>query len=254
MTWKKIQAWITKSWSTIVTVFKIVAIIVSVLFVLPIFTSSKETKEQIKEKKDQIKDVKKHNVEVKEEADKVVKEAKETSEDIRKDRKERDKKASKYFPNLLLFVVPLFMLFSNSVDAQETHMLETSRGTIELLIPEGEDLRWGFIDMASLYIEERYDVDDLLEENDLLIGINEELQKRLEETEKELDETLNLLEKLKNDNGPIVQNNVSIGAALYGIQQISPQIGYGIILFDTVQISIFARYPFAIGLNVGWIW
>ena len=254
MTWKTIQAWITKSWSTIVTIFKIVAIIISVLFVLPVFTSSKETKEQIKEKKNKIKEVKKHNAEVKEEADKVVENAKAVSNKIQADKKERDKKTSKYFPNLLLFVVPLFMLFSTSLEAQDTYMLETSRGTIELVIPAEEDLRFGFIDMASLYIEERYDVDELLEENDRLIESNENLQGRLDETEKELDETLELLEKVRSENDPILQNNVSVGVAMYSDQSLSPQVGYGVVLLDTISVSLFARFPFAVGINVGITW
>lgn len=252
--WEDVKAWFEKNWTVVKMVFRIAVVAISVIWLIPVFTSSSDAKKDLREKKREIQKLKAENKRILEEIAARREAAKKKAAEIKADKEDRDKKASKYFPGLIVLLAGAALLQPATADAQETYDLETSKGTVELNIPAQEDLRDAYIEMAWLYIEERYDVEELLEENDVLIEDNERLEEQLKKTEEELEETRAIADELRKQVDPVFRNSVGLGAGVVLPQEVSPQIWYGIVLFNTVQINVYAKYPFEIGLQAGIIW
>lgn len=252
--WEDIKAWFKKNWTIVKTVFRIAVVAISVIWLIPVFTSSSDAKKDLREKKRDIKKLKAENKKILEEIAARRAAAKKKAAEIKADKEERDKKASKYFPGLVVLLAGAALLQPTTADAQETFDLETSKGTVELHMPAQEDLRGAYIDMAGLYIEERYDVEELLEENDKLIADNERLEEQLKKTEEELEETKEIADELRKQINPVFRSGVGFGVGVVLPQEVSPQIWYGIVLFNRVQVNVYAKYPFEIGLQTGIIW
>ena len=137
-----------------------------------------------------------------------------------------------------ILIVLLSLAFVFSVSA-ETIEIETSRGKVNLYVPETySELQSAYLEMAGLYLEERYDLEEALDEIDKL---TKEVDNYIEKVE-ELEEKIKELEETKN---PFLQNQLFAGVGVHTSPTPSSDfsIGYGVVLADMFTISVVASYP-----------
>jgi hypothetical protein len=97
----------------------------------------------------------------------------------------------------LIFIFTI-LLFSFPLIAQESFIIETSEGEKEVVIPEDMTPTDAFLEMAKLYWEERYDLEEALKQIDELIPKIEEYQREVARLEEERD-------KLEEENEKLVK-------------------------------------------------
>jgi len=147
-----------------------------------------------------------------------------------------------------LFLIFIFIILGSFLHA-ETYILPTSQGDKELFIPDDpEDLRDAYIDMASLYLEERFDLEVSIAQVDSLLGIHEDYKSyysKLEST------TQKLIKELSKDHTDLFRLYLS-GHYRYDILKPSYNIGVGVDvqIFEALMIGIFYEVPTSFGITV----
>lgn len=147
---------------------------------------------------------------------------------------------------LLLMIVSLFSLSAKSYE------IETSRGIQKVSIPKGYTIEDSFLEMSKLYLEERFDHEDLLE-------VSENLTLNINKYKKEIENLNFLYEKSIKENEQLKdlykeKSKVKIVVPSFGISAISSKVfsfDAGIILFERFQITTVLSYPLAFGLRFG---
>lgn len=132
------------------------------------------------------------------------------------------------------------------------YTIETSRGPQLVVIPEGTSELEAFLRMSKLYLEERFDHEDLLESIDPLKKSIETYKDNYEKLDslyktaiKDRDDLLDLLKE---------KNKIKIVKPSFGISATLNEtfsFDAGIILLEKVQVSTILSYPYSIGIRIG---
>ena len=144
----------------------------------------------------------------------------------------------------------LLVSFTSSANAED-YQLQTSEGETELYIPDDPtELREAYIDMASLYIEERFDHEKSLKNVENLLTI----QDKYKEYYTTLNTTTNkliksLMKKEKVDLFRIYFNAIY----RYDIITPAPAVGVGVTvqLFESFFVGAFYQFPSSVGISAG---
>ena len=152
--------------------------------------------------------------------------------------------------SFLIFSI-ICVLFTGSVFAAE-YQISTSKGEQRIVIPEGVSELEAFLEMSRLYLEERFDHEDLLTSVD-------SLEKTIERYRKENVELLDLYRdanKEKEELSDLYKTKSRVKTILpsFGMAySFSNQFDFdfGVLLFEKFQVSTVISYPFEMGLRVG---
>lgn len=149
----------------------------------------------------------------------------------------------------------LLFIFIPSLLLSQEFTVETSRGEQRLVIPEDMTLEEAYVQMAGLYLEERYDleealkeIDDLTEEvSDYIVEV-EDLQKEVDILQEENAELRELYEKERRSQflRPVASIGAGIDDSFHYVQG-----SFGIQLFESWFATTDIQYPFRLGISIG---
>lgn len=157
----------------------------------------------------------------------------------------------KIFLFIVLFLIS-FLSFTQSFE------IETSKGIVKLVVPENLSIEEAYQQIAQMYLEERYDLQESL---DIIDSLNKEIDEYIEKVSDYIEKVDNLnLEKdeliklLEEKNKPkFISPFLLIGG---GVEDINPyslfvDIQAGIILFERWTLTTILEFPFRIGIGGG---
>ena len=151
------------------------------------------------------------------------------------------------------------LVFSLAVLSLFAYTVPTSRGDIELVVPAGYTLEEAYVEMARLYLEERWDHEELLDKSNELtqqvdIYVQENAQLRLDYNLL-LDDYKHLAELLESKSKVVaVKGLIGAGATFSeSFSVMSPSLKIGALLFEKITVETYLSYPFSLGLTVGFI-
>lgn len=147
---------------------------------------------------------------------------------------------------LILILIPV-NLFS------QEYKIETSRGEQTVQIPEGFTVEEAFLEMASLYLEERFDHENLIKATeDLEILLNEYIEDNFR--------LANSLLEHQNKSQAIIKTYEStafkkrIVSPIFGVHidtELKFRFDVGVELFELIQINGIYEYPKSFGVRLG---
>lgn len=143
----------------------------------------------------------------------------------------------------VIFVVFYFCSFSIFAENVE---IETSKGPQQVYVPETqEELREAYLEMAGMYLEERFDHEATLEREQGLIQDNKDLIADVKELSKELREWIN--KKTRPDP-------LQVSLAVYWEKDLLDEqtIGLGVdfYIFEKASIGVFFQLPTTVGARL----
>jgi hypothetical protein len=160
---------------------------------------------------------------------------------------------------LLLFLTILcFSLTPLVAEEVEIEHPSPNKESITLTVPETyEDLREAYIEMAKLYIGERYDLETCLDDQDKLLKNYDKIKKevvtplmdQLKKNEEAIEDIAK--QKIKPE---VIQFGVFFQTGMqFNDGELSPSF-YGmpyVQLFELVNVGVFVGYPLQLGLGIG---
>lgn len=157
----------------------------------------------------------------------------------------------KKFLIVIVLVLVGVGLFANS------YTIETSRGTQILELPEGYSFEEAFVEMAKLYLEERFDHEDILVVvNDLNLKV-EYYMKRVDELNtknnslSERYANLNDLYKRKAEKD-LFKPSMSLGYVLNMTNMSSTYLlSFGGTVYNRISLHTILSYPLGLGISIG---
>lgn len=168
------------------------------------------------------------------------------------------KKQRNFFPIFrIILCMLIFIFFSTEWIFTKNFQIETSRGLQIVSIPDGYTAEEAFLEMSKLYLEEKWDHEDLLEESKNLLLSIDSYKKKVDELEISYElviaDNKNLSDLYKKANRiRLVMPKLAI-KGIYSIEneEFSGALLLGIELFEKVDIVTEIGYPFSIGLQIG---
>lgn len=149
----------------------------------------------------------------------------------------------------IFLIYSLFLVSTLSVHA-ESYQLDTSKGPTTLNIPDNPtDLRQAFIDMASLYTEERYAHEDSLTQIDNLTKIIADYKTQVDTLTGTVTSLTDQLQNKKADPFRIFVN----GSYRYNIPAPAFNVSFGttLELFEFLDISLYYEVPTSLRVSFG---
>jgi len=150
-------------------------------------------------------------------------------------------------------ICSLLSIFSFNTLAAESYLISTSKETdVKVSIPEGYTELEAFLEMSKLYLEERYDHQELL---DSIEGLKE----TVEDYKQKNDELNAVVSELNTKNTELAslykeKSRPSLFTPIAGLSvttENTVSIDFGVNVLDKVDISTVISYPFAAGLRIG---
>lgn len=156
--------------------------------------------------------------------------------------------------NKIIFILILSLFVFNGIS--EEIKVDTSKGEKTLIIPDDPDeLREAYIDMALLFIEEKYSHDETLAREKELIKLNDDSLDKISILEANTDELLKRVDKkdiFKHGlslGGGADFNFVNLFTPTYSFKGLA---SYDILLFEKVMIKSVVQFPpIGVGLMLG---
>ncbi len=150
----------------------------------------------------------------------------------------------------LIFII-LISLFSILLYS-ETIKISTSRGEKTLIIPDTyTELKIAYIDMAKLYVEERYDHDKTLKQLDNLLEVVDTLYLSMDKLSKINNNLSNIAIKLTNKK--LFQLSIMGGIDYNFLNSIPyPAIGLSIYFNEIITIGLLYKIPINIEILLSW--
>ena len=151
------------------------------------------------------------------------------------------------------------LVFSLALGCLGAYTVPTSRGDIELVVPTGYTLEEAYVEMARLYLEERWDHEELLAKADELTVQVDDYVRENESLRVQYNALLNdyarLAELLEEKNKLVpIQGILGIGATLSEkFSVMSPTIRIGAFIYEKILIETQLSYPFSLGFSAGFI-
>jgi len=156
----------------------------------------------------------------------------------------------------LILSFGLFILFSTAPLSAQSFSIETSRGIKTLEVPENMTIDEAYIEMGTLYLEERFDHEDLIESTETLLEDIKSYEKSIFDLQTLYANTLvdykdlNKLYKIAIKKKFIIPK-LSVGAGLD--LNYKPTIDFllGISIFEKFDVYTKIGYPFSLGIQIG---
>ena len=150
-----------------------------------------------------------------------------------------------------IFLIILISLFSVSLFS-EIIKIDTSKGKKTLIIPDTYNkLKIAYIDMAKLYVEERYDHEKTLAQLNDMFKVTDILYKSIDK----LSSVNTQLSKIANSltNKKLFQFFIT-GGIKYNVltPMVYPEIGVSIYFYELFNISLLYQVPTNIEILFGW--
>lgn len=157
---------------------------------------------------------------------------------------------------LIIFVEGLCVV--QAIHAAEwTYTIQTSAGEKTLVLPEGMSFEEAYVEMAKLYIEERFDHEKLIEQTTELIAKSkefEEISVKLQALQNELvqknEEISNLYKKLNRVHPVYFLTTAGVSTNAFAKID-SIDLGFGLELFETWVAVVEVSYPWCFGFKAG---
>ena len=164
-----------------------------------------------------------------------------------------------FFPIFRVFICICIFLFFSFVDVltAKSYVIETSRGEQTVVIPDGYTEEQAFLEMSKLYLEERFDHEELLGQTENLLASIEnyksEVQNYMEKNTllvKENDELVALYKKLSRVR--LVTPRLALRGG-FSLDTEEPLIGVsaGVEVLEKLTIMTEVSYPLSLGLQIG---
>lgn len=162
----------------------------------------------------------------------------------------------------IIFLIVNFLIFGLIMQdiCSTSFEVETSKGIKTVRVPEGETLEEAFKTVSVLYLEEKWDHEELIEETENLIKDTEDYKEKVNLTTKEKENLLKDYEDLKKlyekeKRVRLFTPSIIFGAGFNVIKQTpTAQIMIGGDLFERFSVFTSVNYPLSVGLNVGYRW
>lgn len=143
-----------------------------------------------------------------------------------------------------LFVTLILLIFFPLPASPEGgRSIQTSRGEVKVTIPEGMSAEDAFYEMAALYWEERYDLEDALAQIKKLNISIDEYVKAVGDKEKALQDQIKIFNKLKFG---------LVFGAEYGIKDTFPEITFGgsMLIKRWMSINLYLTSQLQLGADI----
>lgn len=147
------------------------------------------------------------------------------------------------------FIITLLLLLCGTMLFAETYILNTSQGKKELYIPDNpKELREAYIEMSSLYVEERFSHEESLEQINSLLKLHDDYKEFYMDLETT---TRDLIRELMKDDTDFLRFYVA-GHYRYNLLNPFFNIGIGIKVqfFESLIIGIFYEVPTSVGVSI----
>jgi hypothetical protein len=150
-----------------------------------------------------------------------------------------------------------FLLFGGNLFG-ETYTVETSQGERDVVLPEAMTPIEGFLQMAELYLEERYDLEEALTQVDQLLEHVDRLVSEVTEYQTEViqyREHVAELEERYREETALLPLSLSIGGWVdTQLPVLSPSVGASVFLdiYERARIWISGGFPYRLGIGIGW--
>jgi hypothetical protein len=157
--------------------------------------------------------------------------------------------------SLTIIILIFSSLCNGSLFAKELE-IETSKGIIEIELPEDQSVEESFKEMAVLYLEERWDHEDLLKETELLLQEIKDYQSSVKQVQDLYEETLISYEELKKlyekETRPDFLSPVLAFSLTIPFEYtFTGSVSFGILLMEKFQVNTIISYPLGLGLSLG---
>jgi len=147
------------------------------------------------------------------------------------------------------------LLFIPSLVFSQTFIVDTSRGPQRVEIPEGYTATEAFREMAVLYLEERYDLEEALEIIDNLTSEVEEYIKLVDRLQEEVD----TLQRENEEYQVLLEDEMKpdfvkyVGSAGLGLTETSyyGTASFGLQFLESWFATIDASVPLRLGFSIG---
>lgn len=147
-----------------------------------------------------------------------------------------------------LLLLPTFLL-------GQTFVVQTSRGEYPLVIPEGTTIEQAYIQMAELYLEERFDHEDLITHTQTLLRQIQDYKNSIIQYSQSQEiligkqkELTSLLEARSKTT--LVAPVLGLQAS-YNFEAMQVSILAGVRLFEKIDLMTQLGYPLSFGLYLG---
>jgi hypothetical protein len=148
------------------------------------------------------------------------------------------------------FILTISLILLGTFAFAETYTLPTSQGDKELYIPDdSEELREAYIEMASLYLEERFDLEESLEHSKSLLGIHDDYKTYYEKLE---DSTQDLIRELSKPEDIDLFRIYWVGGYRYDF--LSPwfnvSLGIQLQILESIIIGLSYEVPTSVRITI----
>lgn len=154
-------------------------------------------------------------------------------------------------------IIILIFLFISVLGFTQTYEIETSQGVRTITVPEGYTLEQTLIEIAGLYFEERYDLEELLQDHSELITEVEQYQEMVDIYREEIHELMEKYSELTElyEKKQRMANFLFLPTA--GIDYsndsgVQGKFGIGLLLFQRAWIQLEIGVPYSIGFTFGY--
>lgn len=161
---------------------------------------------------------------------------------------------------VLFIIAAIMFLIANVAMASAVYTVPTSRGDVKMVIPDGVTIEQAYVGVAQLYLEERYDYEELRDSADQLITDVTDYQGQVAQltldyqnlSQAQTGLTTVLDAKVKTD---WIQPLVFLSIGSIGSVPIfnGSSITIGVLAFEKIIVGTSVIYPFSLGFTIGMV-
>lgn len=168
------------------------------------------------------------------------------------------KKQRSFFPIFRVFIsIVIFLFFATESFFAKDYKIETSRGIQTVSIPDNYTTEEAFLEMSKLYLEERLDYEELLNQMDPLLSSLKSYEKQVEDLKLAYEDSLKKERELANLYKQASKVTLVAPSLLTGVYyqfeeaNLSASLSFGVSLLEKFHVYTTLSYPISIGLQVG---
>ena len=156
----------------------------------------------------------------------------------------------------IVLSISIFLLFSTAPLTAANRVIETSKGQKNVTIPEGMTLEDAFLRVSVLYLEEKWDHEDLIiSSEDLLLDIKSykdsiSVLQDLNKTVQDQKDDLVILYEEKTKRA-FITPKLGFGAEIDLNNNLSFDLLIGASIFEKIDIYTKIGYPLSFGVQIG---
>lgn len=165
----------------------------------------------------------------------------------------KQKNSFQIFRIILSVIVFLFFVFT---PLSADYSVNTSRGEMNIVVPEGYSIEDSFKEMAVLYLEEKWDHEELIKKSENLLSDIEKYKEDISDLEKLNGESINKRDELvdlyeEKAKTPFFTPKLGFGIGMDTDQELMIDTLVGVSILEKIDIYTKIGYPFSIGFQIG---